>query len=161
MPIGLARSCPAMSGAEPWIGSYRPCSPCAVRRVPTDADGSIPSEPARTEASSDRMSPKRFSVTRTSNEAGERTICMAHASTSRSSRATSGYSAATSWTTVRQRRDVARTFALSTLVSFFRRPRASSNARRATRATSGSEYGSRSCATRAPAGPVASLRAPK
>ena len=42
VPIGLARSCPAMSGAEPWIGSYRPNVPWAVRRSPSDADGSMP-----------------------------------------------------------------------------------------------------------------------
>ena len=66
VPSGFARSWPAMSGAEPWIGSYRPWRPWAVSRVPSDADGSIPSEPAITAASSDRMSPNRFSVTRTS-----------------------------------------------------------------------------------------------
>ena len=37
-----------MSGAEPWIGSYRPNVPWAVRRSPSDADGSIPRLPART-----------------------------------------------------------------------------------------------------------------
>jgi len=37
--VGDAR--PAMSGAEPWIGSYRPGGP-----LPNEADGSIPIEPA-------------------------------------------------------------------------------------------------------------------
>ena len=39
---GLALPCPAISGAEPWIGSYRPLSPLHAR---SDADGSIPIEP--------------------------------------------------------------------------------------------------------------------
>ena len=82
VPIGLATSCPAMSGAEPWIGSYRPNVPCAVRRSPSDADGSMPSEPASTDASSDRMSPNRFSVTMTSKSAGRRISSIAHESTS-------------------------------------------------------------------------------
>ena len=67
VPIGLAlsgRRCPARSR-----GSARTARsvPCAVWRSPSEADGSIPSEPARTAASSERMSPNRFSVTSTSN----------------------------------------------------------------------------------------------
>ncbi|MNI50617.1 hypothetical protein D3C73_1052880 [compost metagenome] len=37
---GLAMPLPAISGAEPWLGSYRPWPP-AFR----DADGSMPIEP--------------------------------------------------------------------------------------------------------------------
>src|SRR5207245_2111708 len=35
VPIGLARSRPAMSGALPWIGSYIPTGPPAPTRLPT------------------------------------------------------------------------------------------------------------------------------
>ena len=45
VPIGFARSWPAMSGAEPWIGSYRPNVPCVVCRSPSEADGSMPEAP--------------------------------------------------------------------------------------------------------------------
>ena len=110
-----------MSGAEPWIGSYSPNVPCAVCRSPSDADGSIPSEPASTAASSDRMSPNRFSVTMTSKSAGRRTSSIAHESTSWWLSVTSGFSRPISSATVRHSRDVARTFALSTLMT---RPRA-------------------------------------
>jgi hypothetical protein len=90
VPIGFALPVPAMSGADPWIGSYSPRRPCSVRASPSDADGSIPSDPARTAASSDRMSPNRFSVTSTSNAAGCVISCIAHASTRRWSTTTSG-----------------------------------------------------------------------
>ena len=73
---GLALPCPAMSGAEPWMGSNRPGLP-----VPREAEGSIPMEPVMTEASSERMSPKRLPVTMTSNCEGSRTNCMAALST--------------------------------------------------------------------------------
>ena len=127
-----------MSGAEPWIGSYSPNVPCAVFRSPSDADGSIPSDPASTAASSDRMSPNRFSVTMTSKSAGRRTSSIAHESTSWWATSTPGSSAATSSTTVRHRRDVARTFALSTLVTWPRRVAASSKASRTIRPISAS-----------------------
>jgi hypothetical protein len=55
-PIGFATSLPASVGAEPWTGSYKPGP------SPMLAEGSIPSEPATAPASSDRMSPNRFSV---------------------------------------------------------------------------------------------------
>ena len=48
----------------------------------------------------------------------------------------SGYSAATRSATMRQSREVAITFALSTDVTFFRRPFASSKAARTTRSIS-------------------------
>ena len=127
-------SWPAMSGAEPWIGSYSPNVPCSVRRSPSEADGSIPRLPASTAASSDRMSPNRFSVTMTSKSAGRRTSSIAHESTSWWLSLTSGNSAATSSATVRHRRDVARTFALSTWVTCPRASAASSNASRTIRA---------------------------
>ena len=76
---------PAMSGAEPWTGSKRPGAPSAPRL----AEGSIPSEPVSIADSSLRMSPKRFSVTITSNSAGRETSCIAALSTSRWSSSTS------------------------------------------------------------------------
>ena len=55
-------SLPAMSGAQPWIGSYRP-----LPSASSDADGSMPIEPVSIDASSDRMSPNMLPVTITSN----------------------------------------------------------------------------------------------
>src|SRR5690606_24769771 len=46
---GFATSRPAMSGAEPWIGSYSP-----KPRAFSDADGNIPIDPVSIDASSDR-----------------------------------------------------------------------------------------------------------
>lgn len=43
---GLALSSPAMSGAEPWQGSKTP----GPEGSPTDAEGSIPSEPTSIDA---------------------------------------------------------------------------------------------------------------
>ena len=136
VPVGLAMSRPAMSGADPWIGSYSPNVPCSVRRSPSDADGSMPRLPARIAASSDRMSPNRFSVTMTSKSAGRRTSSIAHESTSWWLSRTSGNSTAISSVMRRHRRDVARTLALSTWVTTLRRVRASSNASRTIRAIS-------------------------
>ena len=48
---------------------------------PTEAEGSIPSEPVMTEASSVSMSPNMFSVTMTSKRLGNCTSCMAALST--------------------------------------------------------------------------------
>jgi hypothetical protein len=59
---GLAMPLPAMSGALPWLGSYRPWL-LAFRL----AEGSMPMEPVSMEASSDRMSPNILPVTTTSN----------------------------------------------------------------------------------------------
>ena len=83
--MGLAIPWPAMSGAEPWTGSYRPRVP-----GPRLAEGSIPIEPVIIAASSERMSPNRFSVMITSKSAGRLTSCMAALSTSMCSSATSG-----------------------------------------------------------------------
>ncbi|MNC85748.1 hypothetical protein D3C83_13600 [compost metagenome] len=67
---------PAMSGAEPWLGSYSPLPPAL-----SDAEGSMPIEPVSIEASSDRMSPNMLPVTMTSNCFGARTSCIAALST--------------------------------------------------------------------------------
>ena len=105
------------------------------------------------------MSPNRFSVTSTSNAAGPGRAA------SRTSRRAGGRPrrrgsrASISSTTFRHRRDVARTFALSTLVRRPRRPRASSNASRTTRRISASVYHSVSIADAA-LGRVALLRRP-
>ena len=121
----------------------------------------MPNEPARTEASSDRMSPNMFSVTMTSKMPGEVMSCIAQESTRRCSNSTSGNSAWTSLTTARQRRLEARTLALSTLVTRLRRPRASSKASRAIRTTSGRVYSIVSYAC-GPSGPSwVSRRSPK
>src|SRR3989441_911988 len=66
-PMGFATPCPAIPGAEPWIGSNSPGP------APSDADGRRPSAPTSTAASSLRMSPNVFSVSSTSNEAGSAT----------------------------------------------------------------------------------------
>ncbi|CAM5263158.1 hypothetical protein RLIN73S_01618 [Rhodanobacter lindaniclasticus] len=83
-PTGLATPLPAMSGAEPWIGSYKPALPS-----PSDADGNSPSEPASAAASSVRMSPNRFSVTTTSYALGRVSSSIAIESTSWCSTVTS------------------------------------------------------------------------
>ena len=54
MPIGLATSLPAISGAEPWTGSYKACF------FPKDAYGSIPRLPEIVAAMSLRISPNIF-----------------------------------------------------------------------------------------------------
>ncbi len=77
---GLATPVPAMSGAEPWTGSYSPGG-----RSPSEADGSIPIEPGIIDASSVRMSPNRLPVTTTSKSDGRDSRCIAMASTSTTS----------------------------------------------------------------------------
>ena len=65
----MAMPWPAMSGALPWMGSYRPGtvpSEAVPGRPARLAEGSMPSEPDRTAASSEMMSPKVFSATITS-----------------------------------------------------------------------------------------------
>ena len=62
---GLARPVPAMSGAVPWIGSKMPGPPS-----PSEAEGASPMPPETEAARSERMSPKRFSVTITSYAVG-------------------------------------------------------------------------------------------
>src|SRR3990170_1279920 len=99
-----------MSGAEPWIGSYRPRGfPKEFIPSPSEAEGKLPIEPVSTEASSVRISPNRLPVRMTSNEAARVKRCMAAASTNRCSRLISGYSRATRLTTCRQRRELSKT----------------------------------------------------
>ena len=101
-------------------------------------------------ASSDKMSPNMFSVRITSNCFGSLTNCMAQLSTSICSSVTSGYSFATSSTTFLQSLEASSTFALSTLVTFFRRFIAISNARFAILRISFSLYVSESYAVMTP-----------
>ena len=82
------------------------------------------------------MSPKRFSVRSTSKLEGASAIFIAHASTYMWSTRTAGWRKATSFTTVRQSRDVSSTLALSTDVTRFFRPAAALNATSAMRSTS-------------------------
>ena len=82
---GLAIFFPAISGADPWIGSYIPFPPAF-----NEAEGNIPIEPVNMEARSDNMSPNILVVTITSNCLGSLTNCMAALSTYMCSRLTSG-----------------------------------------------------------------------
>ena len=137
---------PAMSGAEPWIGSYSPRVPS-----PSEALGSMPIEPAIIAASSLRMSPNRFSVTTTSNARGLRTSCIAHESTSWCVSCTSGNSSRTTRSaTRRQSFEVSSTLALSTEQRRRLRLRASRAPTRTSRSTSPSVYAQRSLAKRGP-----------
>ena len=81
---GLATPLPAMSGALPWLGSYKPW----LLEL-SEAEGNMPIEPVSMEASSERMSPNMLPVTMTSNFFGSFTNCMAALSTYMWSRATS------------------------------------------------------------------------
>ena len=91
------------------MGSYMPRVPS-----PKEAEAIMPMEPVIILASSDKMSPNRFSVTMTSNWEGFFTSCMAALSTSISAHSTSGNSAAVRCTTFRHSREVSKTLALST-----------------------------------------------
>mmetsp|Transcript_4277 Transcript_4277/g.11954 ORF Transcript_4277/g.11954 Transcript_4277/m.11954 type:complete len:245 (-) Transcript_4277:458-1192(-) len=143
VPMGFATPCPAISGAEPWMGSYRP-NPDSL----SDAEGSRPSDPGSMEASSVRISPNIFSVTITSKCLGSRSICIAAASTSMCSNCTSGNSSRITRSAVRRHsRDVASTLFLSTLVTSFRRLRAVCAAIRMIRSISFSLYSSLSHAS--------------
>ena len=68
---------PAMSGAEPCTGSKIPGP-----RSPRLAEEASPSPPVTPAATSERMSPKVFSVTSTSKASGSITSCIATLSTS-------------------------------------------------------------------------------
>ena len=83
--MGFAISLPAISGAEPWMGSYIPNAPSA--RL---AEGSIPIEPVIWLASSEIISPKILEVTITSKCLGFLTSCIAALSTYMWSNSTSG-----------------------------------------------------------------------
>jgi hypothetical protein len=65
-------------------GSYSAlrCRSLRIGVAPSEADGSMPSEPVSIAAMSDSMSPNRLSVTITSNCFGQRTSCMPPASAS-------------------------------------------------------------------------------
>mmetsp|Transcript_3717 Transcript_3717/g.10765 ORF Transcript_3717/g.10765 Transcript_3717/m.10765 type:complete len:210 (+) Transcript_3717:497-1126(+) len=133
--IGLATSCPAMSGAEPCTGSNTPGPSLDML-----AEGSMPRLPVSMLAASDRMSPKMLPVTMVSNDLGLRMICIAALSTYMWDSSTSGYSFPMRVTTSRHSWLTSSTLLLSTL---HRRPPrfwALSNATRAIRSTSGSEY---------------------
>ena len=110
--VGLARPCRTNSAApcrttrssrSGWRCPCRRCrapsrapartAPCAClvfgSASPSEADGSMPSEPVSIAAMSDSMSPNRLSVTMTSNCFGLRTSCMPPASASMCSSCTS------------------------------------------------------------------------
>lgn len=61
VPIGFAIPLPAISGAEPWMGSYRPLvglkfAEGADGAPANDADGRSPREPGMTLDWSDKLS---------------------------------------------------------------------------------------------------------
>ena len=87
--IGFAAPVPAISGAEPCTGSYIAQALPFASFAPSEAEGSMPSEPVSMDAISDSTSPKRLSVTMTSNCFGLRTSCMAQLSASMFSSVTS------------------------------------------------------------------------
>ncbi len=156
---GLAIPRPAMSGAEPWIGSYSAGRRPDASGAPSVADGSMPSDPVSAAARSESTSPNRFDARITSNCLGREQSCMAALSAYMCSSSTSANSALwTSPTTARHRRPDCITFAFSHDVTLLRRLRARSKATRATRAISSSEYTSVSTPTRRP---FASMRTPR
>ena len=59
--VGFATFWPAMSGAEPWTGSYMQTS------SPMFPPGAMPRPPTSPAMRSLRMSPNMFSITSTSN----------------------------------------------------------------------------------------------
>ena len=69
-----------MSGAEPCTGSYSALRLPSGPGAPSEADGSMPSEPVSIAAQSERRSPNRLSLTITSNCLGWRTSCIAQLS---------------------------------------------------------------------------------
>ncbi len=87
MPIGLARSCPAMSGAEHEWAQESAGSWPGRRRNHADGAGDLAGLVGENVAN-------RFSVTMTSNWLGSRTICMEQLSTYICRTSTSGYSSA-------------------------------------------------------------------
>ena len=113
---GLALPWPAMSGAVPCTASKIAAS------APMFAPGARPNPPTSPAHRSDRMSPNRLVVTMTSNFSGCITSFMQHASTIISSVWMSGYCAATSRATFRNRPEVDfMMLALCTIVTL-RRP---------------------------------------
>ena len=71
---------PAISGADPCTGSYKAFLKLFSSISPRLADGNIPKDPVNIEASSDKISPNKLSVTITSNCFGFLTNCIAQLS---------------------------------------------------------------------------------
>ena len=60
VPIGLAMPCPAISGADPWIGSYNPEHRLPFSGAPAnEAEGRRPKDPGMTLLSSDNLNQTR------------------------------------------------------------------------------------------------------
>ena len=78
--IGFDMFLPAISGAEPWTGSYRDLVLPFLSLSPNDADGSKPNEPVSIAASSDNISPNKLSAKITSNCFGFLNNCIAQLS---------------------------------------------------------------------------------
>nr|ACU24384.1 unknown [Glycine max] len=110
---GFALSCPAISGAEPCMGSKSPGP-----EAPRLAEGSIPILPVTIEASSDNISPKMLFVTMVSNCFGSRISCIEALSTYMCESSTSGYSCAIAKNLFLHNIDASSTLALSTEQSF-------------------------------------------
>ena len=109
---GFAIFFPAISGAEPPLGSY---SPKAFS--PKEAEGSIPREPVISAISSERMSPNIFSVAITEKHPGLRTSCIAIESTRAWLSFISGSCSPLAVKIFLQSRELSRTLALSTETS--------------------------------------------
>src|SRR6185312_10134560 len=106
--------------------------------APSDAEGSMPSEPVSIAAQSDSKSPKRLSVTMTSNCFGLRTSCIAQLSAYMCESSTSLYSVSCSFCiSSRHSTPDSMTLAFSTEQTLLLRLRASSKATRPTRMISG------------------------
>ena len=104
---------PFACGKEPWIGSNNAFS------SPSEDEANKPIEPPITLASSEIISPNKFSVRITSNCFGFKIICIAALSTNKYSNATSLYFFEISVTVFLHKRDVSKTLALSIKVTFF------------------------------------------
>ncbi len=130
-PSGLARFCPAMSGAEPWTGSYRSTRPAdGRRRQHADRSGErgrlIAQDVAEQVLGQDDVEVRGL------DGQPHRARVDVHVL----ERARPDSPSPTSVTVARQSCEVSSTFALSTEVTSPRRSRASSKATRATRTTS-------------------------
>ena len=119
VPIGFAIPLPAISKAEPWIGSNIEGNRRSGFKL---AVGLSPIEPVKAAARSDRMSAWRLLATIVSIVSGCRTMRTVIASTSIRSHATSGNSRATSRAISSQStKPNCCAFDFVTIVSFFRR----------------------------------------
>src|SRR4051812_15250446 len=132
--IGLATPLPAMSNAEPWIGSNIDGNLRSGLRL---AVGAMPSEPDKAAARSERMSACRLDATTVSIDCGRRTMRVVIASTRMRSVFTSGKSFATR-AKISSHSTMPWRWAFDFVTSvrcFLGRLRASSNAKRCTRST--------------------------